>query len=140
MPMPLRACQRSGGGGGRRCLWLGEKRVKPQRPGVRRSGLAPDALGVGGAGIPTSVAVLALGRIRLTLLTVYALWRLDAAGMPRRAAAVPADAIGPGTLRTGGANDMGVRLLKETGPDPVDAVVPIASASPDALPLMPTMR
>ncbi len=100
----------------------------------------PDALGVGGAGIPTSVAVLALGRIRLTLLTVYALWRLDAAGMPRSAAAVPADAMGPGTLRTGGANDMGVRLLKETGPDPVDAVVPIASASPDALPLLPTMR
>lgn len=53
----------------------------------------PDALGEGGAGIPTGVAVLALGRIRLTLLTVYALWRLDTAGMPRRAAAVPADAM-----------------------------------------------
>lgn len=58
--------------------------------------VCPVAHGVGGAGIPTGVAVLALGRIRLTLLTVYALWRLDTAGMPRRAAAVPADAMVPG--------------------------------------------
>lgn len=89
------------------------KPFKPQRPGGKALWFGPDALGEGGAGIPTGVAVLALGRIRLTLLTVYALWRLDTAGMPRRAAAVPADAMEPGTLRVGGANDMGMRLLKD---------------------------
>ena len=62
------------------------------------------------AGIPTGMTVLALGRLRLTLLTVYVLRRLVTAGMPRRAAAVPAGAIGPGTLRTGGANYVGMRF------------------------------
>lgn len=60
------------------------------------------------AGIPTGMTVLALGRLRLTLLTVYVLRRLVTAGMPRRAAAMPAGAIGPGALRTGGANNMGI--------------------------------
>ena len=83
------------------------KAVQTAAPWCKALWFGPDALGVGAAGIPTGVAVLALGRIRLTLLTVYALWRLDTAGMPRRAAAMPAGAIGPGTLRTGGVNDIG---------------------------------
>lgn len=70
--------------------------------------VCPVAHGAGGTGIPTGVAVLALGRIRLTRLTVYALWRLDTEGIPRRAAAMPADAIDPRTLRTGGVNNMGM--------------------------------
>lgn len=53
------------------------------------------------------MTVLALGRLRLTLLTVYVLGRLVTAGVPRRAAAMPADAICPGTLRIGGANNIG---------------------------------
>ena len=72
------------------------KSVQTTAPWCKALWFGPDALGEGGAGIPTGVAVLALGRIRLTLLTVYALWRLDTAGMPRRAAAVPADAMVPG--------------------------------------------
>lgn len=88
---------------------------KPQRPGARRSGLAPDALGEGGAGIPAGVAVLALGRIRLTLLTVYALWRLDTAGMPRRAAAVPADAMVPGDAPRGWSEQHGHATFERPG-------------------------
>ena len=72
------------------------KNVQTAAPWCKALWFGPDALGAGGAGIPTGVAVLALGRIRLTFLTVYALWRLDTAGMPRRAAAVPADAMVPG--------------------------------------------
>lgn len=72
------------------------KIVQTAAPWCKALWFGPDAHGEGGAGIPTGVAVLALGRIRLTLLTVYALWRLDTAGMPRRAAAVPADAMEPG--------------------------------------------
>ena len=77
------------------------KAVQTAAPWCKALWSGPDALGVGGAGIPTGVAVLALGRIRLTLLTVYALWRLDTAGMPRRAAAVPADAMVPGDAPRG---------------------------------------
>lgn len=33
--------------------------------------------------------------------------------VPRRAAAMPADAMGPWTLRAGGVNDMGMQLLKD---------------------------
>ena len=72
------------------------KNVQTAAPWFKALWFGPDALGEGGAGIPTGVAVLALGRIRLTLLTVYALWRLDTAGMPCRAAAEPADAMVPG--------------------------------------------
>lgn len=70
--------------------------VQTAAPWCKALWFGPDVHGEGSAGIPTGVAVLALGRIRLTLLTVYALWRLDTAGMPRRAAAVPADAMVPG--------------------------------------------
>lgn len=87
--------------------------VQTAAPWCKALWFGPDALGEGGAGIPTGVAVLALGRICLTLLTVYALWRLDTAGMPRRAAAVPADAMVPGDAPHGGANDMGMRFLKD---------------------------
>lgn len=89
------------------------KTVQTAAPWCKALWSGLDALGAGGAGIPTGVAVLALGRIRLTLLTVYALWRLDTAGMPRRAAAVPAGAMVPGDAPRGGANDMGMRLLKD---------------------------
>lgn len=72
-------------------------------------------LGVGVAGIPTGVAVLALGRIRLTLLTVYALWRLDTAGMPRRAAAMPADAMVPGDAPRGWSERHGHTTFERPG-------------------------
>lgn len=48
------------------------KTVQTAAPWCKALWFGPDALGEGGAGIPTGVAVLALGRIRLTLLTVYA--------------------------------------------------------------------
>lgn len=50
-----------------------------RKPDLNRSALVqgavvcPVAHGAGGAGIPTGMTVLALGRLRLTLLTVYVL-------------------------------------------------------------------
>ncbi|PIG08783.1 hypothetical protein [Comamonas sp. 26] len=41
--------------------------IKPQHPDAKVLWFGPDALGEGGAGIPTGVAVLALGRIRLAV-------------------------------------------------------------------------
>ena len=88
------------------------KTIQAAAPWCKALWFGPDALGAGGAGIPTGVAVLALGRIRLTLLTVYALWRLDTAGMPRRAAAVPADAMVPGDAPRGWSERHG-RVVRE---------------------------
>lgn len=91
------------------------KTVQTAAPWCKALWSGPDALGAGGAGIPTGVAVLALGRIRLTLLTVYALWRLDTAGMPRRAAAVPADAMEPGDAPHGWSERHGHATFERPG-------------------------
>lgn len=91
------------------------KTVQTAAPWCRALWFGPDAHGEGGAGIPTSVAVLALGRIRLTLLTVYALWRLVTAGMPRRAAAVPADAMVPGDAPHGWSERHGQATFERPG-------------------------
>ena len=91
------------------------KNVQTAAPWCKALWFGPDALGAGGAGIPTGVAVLALGRIRLTFLTVYALWRLDTAGMPRRAAAVPADAMVPGDAPHGWSERHGQATFERPG-------------------------
>lgn len=72
------------------------------------------------------MTVSVLGRLRLTLFPFTALWRTVDGGVPRRAAAMLADAIGPWTLRAGGVNNMGMQLLKDRVISPVDAVAPHA--------------
>lgn len=91
------------------------KTVQTAAPWCKALWFGPDALGAGGAGIPTGVAVLAFGRIRLTLLTVYALRRLVTAGMPRRAAAVPADAMVPGDAPRGWSERHGHATFERPG-------------------------
>ena len=104
------------------------KNVQTAAPWCKALWFGPDALGEGGAGIPTGVAVLALGRIRLTLLTVYALWRLDTAGMPRRAAAVPADAMEPGDAPRRWSKRHGHAIFERPGLTRSIPMAPIASA------------
>lgn len=91
------------------------KTVQTAAPWCKALWFGPVAHGAGGTGIPTGVAVLALGRIRLTILTVYALWRLDTAGMPRRAAAVPADAMNPGDAPRGWSERHGHATFERPG-------------------------
>ena len=91
------------------------KCVRTSAPWCKALCFGPVAHGAGGARIPTGVAVLALGRIHLTLLTMYALWRLDTAGMPRRAAAMPADAMEPGDAPRGWSERHGHATFERPG-------------------------
>ena len=61
-------------------------------------------------------------------LTVYALWRLDTAGMPRRAAAVPADAMEPGDAPRRWSKRHGHAIFERPGLTRSIPMAPIASA------------
>ena len=85
------------------------KSVQTAAPWCKVLWFGPDALGAGGAGIPTGMTVLALGRLRLTFFPFTALWRTVNGGSRAEQRPCPLMQCAL-SLRTGGVSYVGVEF------------------------------